>query len=509
VSLLLVTVSACASNVAFIDPDLSAATSRALTPVPSVPDYRGLWQSGQFQLEQAQTSTEIRRAISSLAAAKEKAPVDFWPINLDLAYAYYRIGQRELALGAMLNAAPHAQSIDLWANAALLAAENGDHALANAIVAEKLKDPGSIPDDGKETILWLQKLYAVQNLETLPGLPEVEGSFYCKADSSSEDDDTDGGDEGDGDGAWDFDFNDSKDQHDEAYASRESSHASFDPCDDKQILIDAFFIAQQSTKDAIVGVDLVSELEAQFGATLIDSSSQTIDGDLTKILSRSRYLKLKDVSIALSLASNSKSVGAIQSSLSISGTLGKPAKLFAGGEVVIIGTGDFGANQYEGDVGLTITITPTLITPDKVVMDVTAENSAIVSNSAFPSFQVLTTRKLNTETAASVGYAAPAIISNFSSEEVLTQGAGQAGLQHIPAIDLLTSQQSSILVKRENVLMLVVRPGWDRGGGAQNLRAQQVAAKRLGFGTLRNVRPRMLVLPYPRLTWPTTGELVH
>ncbi|HCJ62169.1 MAG TPA: hypothetical protein DHV49_05555, partial [Alphaproteobacteria bacterium] len=266
----------------------------------------------------------------------------------------------------------------------------------------------------------------------------------------------------------------------------------------KQVIIDAFFISQRRTENAVVGIDLVSKLQAQLGATLVDYNSESNNSDITKIISRSRFLRLQDISIALSLANDGNSAGAIQSSLSISSTLGKPAELFAGGEVFIIASTDSDSAQFKEDIGLNITVTPTVIATDKVVMTVQAENDTIVGNTALPSFQYLTTRKLSTKTAATMNYSVPAIVSNFSSDELLSEESGQTGLREIPLLEFITSERSKLYVQRENVLMLFVRPGWDNGQSNYKFNAQQNIARRLGLGALENIKPKNIPLPYPQ-----------
>jgi hypothetical protein len=280
-----------------------------------------------------------------------------------------------------------------------------------------------------------------------------------------------------------------------------------DPCDIKTVLIDAFVIKRRTIDNSKVGVDLVSLLQAQFGAVLVNYSLSDLDDGITSTLTtsknRSVNLSIPDVTTALSLASDGMSLDSIQASLSISASLGKQSKLFDGTEVYIVSTGD-GSGEFTKTIGLDLAITPEIISSEFSKIAIGVENGQFQTRQPSTGFQVLNTLKLTSQIVSVLEYGTPYILSNFTSNEASYGNQGQSFLRDIPVVKLFTNAETEVVIRKEIALMVVLNKGWSSplSSNSRLIQARN-ELRRIGVPIPAQFTQGRVVLPYPVLNKPS------
>ena len=473
----------------------------------------------------------LSAAVTLLRKSKEIAPDRFWPLDFYLGYAYGLQGKSQLSLQYFLQAAKLSGVTLAWENAALIASQNGDHLLAYSIYDYLRKHKSEKITEASAIYPWLDKAYGeTQRTKTSePSLSDADQKFYCKAkeetseEDTSEDNDSSTSSKNESDTAsldvdtgvpsMNFSFvkptpadEANKPKIEPARKEPVVQQELIDPCDIKTVLIDAFVIKRRTVDNSKIGIDLVSLLQAQFGAVLVNYSLSDIDDGLTSTLTtsknRSVNLSIPDVTTALSLASGGMSLDSIQASLSISASLGKQSKLFDGTEVYIVSTGD-GSGEFTKSIGLDLAITPEIISSEFSKIAIGVENGQFQTRQPSSSFQVLNTQKLTSEIVSVLEYGTPYILSNFTSNETSYGNQGQSFLRDIPIVKLFTNAETEVVIRKEIALMVVLNKGWSSplSSNSRLIQARN-ELRRIGIPIPGQFTQGRVVLPYPVLNKP-------
>jgi hypothetical protein len=474
----------------------------------------------------------LSAAVTLLRKSKEIAPDRFWPLDFYLGYAYGLQGKSQLSLQYFLQAAKLSGTTLAWENAALIASQKGHHLLAYSIYDYLRKHKSERITDASAIYPWLDKAYGgSQKTKTSePSLSDADQKFYCKVkeetseDDNSDDEDSSTSSKSESDTAslnvatgvpsMNFSFvkpdpasEENKDKTEQVRKDPVVQKELIDPCDIKTVLIDAFVIKRRTIDNSKVGVDLVSLLQAQFGAVLVNYSLSDLDDGITSTLTtsknRSVNLSIPDVTTALSLASDGMSLDSIQASLSISASLGKQSKLFDGTEVYIVSTGD-GSGEFTKTIGLDLAITPEIISSEFSKIAIGVENGQFQTRQPSTGFQVLNTLKLTSQIVSVLEYGTPYILSNFTSNETSYGNQGQSFLRDIPVVKLFTNAETEVVIRKEIALMVVLNKGWSSplSSNSRLIQARN-ELRRIGVPVPAQFTQGRVVLPYPVLNKPS------
>jgi hypothetical protein len=478
------------------------------------------------------SQNRLSAAVTLLRKLKEIAPDRFWPLDFYLGYVYGLQGKSQLSLQYFLQSAKLSGTTLAWENAALIASQKGDHLLAYSIYDYLRKYKSKEITDGSVIYSWLDKVYGGNQLTKTsePSMSDADQEFYCKAkEETSEDDKPDDEDSSSGGNkesdtaslnvdtgvpTMDFSFikpdpasEENKDKTEQVRKDPVVQKKLIDPCDIKTILIDAFVIKRRTLDSSKIGIDLVSLLQAQFGAVLVNYSRSELDDGITSTLTtsknRSVTLSIPDVTTALSLASDGMSLDSIQASLSISASLGKESKLFDGTEVYIVSTGD-SSGEFSKTIGLDLAITPEIISSEFSKIAIGVENTQLQTQQPSTSAQVLNTLNLTSQIVSVLEYGTPYILSNFTSNETIYGNQGQSFLRNIPIVKLFTNAEAEVVIRKEIALMVVLNRGWSSplSSNSRLIQARN-ELRRIGVPIPAQFAQGRVVLPYPVLNKPS------
>ena len=478
------------------------------------------------------SQNRLSAAVTLLRKLKESAPDRFWPLDFYLGYAYGLQGKSQLSLQYFLQSAKLSGTTLAWENAALIASQKGDHLLAYSIYDYLRKYKSKEITDGSVIYSWLDKVYGgnQQTKTSEPSMSDADQEFYCKAkEETSEDDKPDDEDSSSGGNkesdtaslnvdtgvpTMDFSFikpdpasEENKDKTEQVRKDPVVQKKLIDPCDIKTVLIDAFVIKRRTLDSNKIGIDLVSLLQAQFGAVLVNYSRSELDDGITSTLTtsknRSVTLSIPDVTTALSLASDGMSLDSIQASLSISASLGKESKLFDGTEVYIVSTGD-SSGEFSKTIGLDLAITPEIISSEFSKIAIGVENRQLQTRQPSTSAQVLDTLNLTSQIVSVLEYGTPYILSNFTSNETIYGNQGQSFLRNIPIVKLFTNAEAEVVIRKEIALMVVLNRGWSSplSSNSRLIQARN-ELRRIGVPIPAQFAQGRVVLPYPVLNKPS------
>jgi hypothetical protein len=478
------------------------------------------------------SQNRLSAAVTLLRKLKEIAPDRFWPLDFYLGYVYGLQGKSQLSLQYFLQSAKLSGTTLAWENAALIASQKGDHLLAYSIYDYLRKYKSKEITDGSVIYSWLDKVYGgnQQTKTSEPSMSDADQEFYCKAkEETSEDDKPDDEDSSSGGNkesdtaslnvdtgvpTMDFSFikpdpasEENKDKTEQVRKDPVVQKKLIDPCDIKTVLIDAFVIKRRTLDSSKIGIDLVSLLQAQFGAVLVNYSRSELDDGITSTLTtsknRSVTLSIPDVTTALSLASDGMSLDSIQASLSISASLGKESKLFDGTEVYIVSTGD-SSGEFSKTIGLDLAITPEIISSEFSKIAIGVENRQLQTRQPSTSAQVLDTLNLTSQIVSVLEYGTPYILSNFTSNETIYGNQGQSFLRNIPIVKLFTNAEAEVVIRKEIALMVVLNRGWSSplSSNSRLIQARN-ELRRIGVPIPAQFAQGRVVLPYPVLNKPS------
>ncbi|HAC57845.1 MAG TPA: hypothetical protein DCF73_05760, partial [Rhodobiaceae bacterium] len=274
-----------------------------------------------------------------------------------------------------------------------------------------------------------------------------------------DDDDDDDGDAHDlSDIKLDFSFID--DEGDERPATPAEAERLSALCERQNVIVDAYIIRRNGESASSAGIDLLSALELQFGAQLLDFTYSNPSGsnNSSSTLTSSVSVEIPDVTYALSIASDRRNFVTIDASPSIVARLGERSEIFDGTEVYIVASGDGGSGDFEKEIGVKMSIEPVVLTETSVTMTAGIEFSILDAEAASSAnFQSLNTDKLIFDINGTFPFGAAVLIGKLSSAVVKDAGSGQTGLSDLPGVGRLFGNDNASAASRDVLVLATVR----------------------------------------------------
>lgn len=394
---------------------------------------------------------------------------DFWPAWFYAGVVHDMLGNHEQAMNAFVQAAFIQDSAALWNAAAVAALRGGYEQMAYSLHMRALN--ARVPANDSIS-RYVQNAYAPGDAHrpvTRSEPSDLNGAkaeeFVCRAPEKNDQDDDDEDDDGDNGGSnlgamkLDFSFAD-KDNKGGKKTGRTNEDRITRDCEQQNVVVDAYVIRRNGESSSAVGIDLISALQIQFGAQLVDFtySNPSGSGNGTSGYTGSASVGIPDVTYALSLASDRQNFVTIDATPSIVARLGKKSEIFEGTEVYIVANGDSSSGEFEKEIGVKMSIEPTLLTESSVTLRAGVEFSLLsTGGEASTNFQTLNTDKLIFDVSGTFPFGAAVLIGKLSSAVVKENGSGQTGLSSVPLLGNLFSSQNSSSTNREVLVLATVR----------------------------------------------------
>lgn len=484
VALLFLSLSACISG-AQLEKNLQAVDG-FMEPGPSVPDlaleprsYESHYNRALALLHQKnRTDFELHLARVGFETAARLSR-DYWPAWFYAGMVHDMLGNYEQAMNAFVQAASITDNEALW-NAAALAALRGNYEQLAYSLHRRGNDARVKSSD---TIsLYMKAAYEAGDPArphtNVPPLNEVlEGveEFICRAPQKKNDDDEDDeGDDDDGSGynlsglELDFSFID-KDGEERPATAEEAGRLSA-KCEQQNVIVDAYIIRRNGESTSSAGIDLLSALQIQFGAQLLDFTYTNPSGgnNSTWTATSSATIEIPDVTYALSIANDRRSYVTIDASPSIVARLGETSQIFDGTEVYIVATGEGGSGDFEKEIGVKMSIEPHILTGSAVTMTAGIEFSTLeAEGAAGNNFRSLNTDKLIFDINGTFPFGAAVLIGKLSSSVVKDGESGQSGLRSVPGVRHLFGNETASASRRDVLVLAIVRQPATPGAALQ------------------------------------------
>ena len=406
---------------------------------------------------------------------------DYWPAWAYAGIVHDMLGNHEQAMNAFVQAAFIEDSATLWNAAALAALRGGYEQLAYSLHrrAQTARLQGEDSISGYMESAYRPGDAARPITRTAPsGSHGGDAAKYiCRAPEKDDDDDDDDDDYDDDDKKkkgtnlgnlnLDFDFIGA-----DRKAVTDAARADLD-CEQQNVVVDAYIIRRNGESASTVGIDLLSALQIQFGAQLVDFtySNPSGSGNASSSVSGSASVEIPDVTYALSLASDRQNFVTIDATPSIVARLGEKSQIFEGTEVYIIANGDSSSGEFQKEIGVKMSIEPVIVTESAVTLTAGVEFSLLnATSSPSDNFQMLNTDKLIFDISGTFPFGAAVLIGKLSSAVVKENGSGQTGLRSVPGLRNLFGEKNASSTSREVLVLATVRQPASLGKAALDSR---------------------------------------
>lgn len=454
-----------------------------VTPVPDLAgqprSYESHFQKGLNLLhKKKRTDFDLHLARVAFETAARLSR-DYWPAWVYAGIVHDMLGNYEQAMNAFVQAAFVTERADFWDAAGVAALRGGYEGLAFALHerGQEARVPGTGPVSAYMAAAYTNDGDAARpRTETEPDseFDESEEEFVCRAPEDEEDEDGDDEDEDEAEeeeesGGYnlsgmnlDFGFTEeaATESEDGPAVSAVDSQKILEDCEQQNVIVDAYIIRRNGNAAYASGIDLLSALEIQFGAQLIDftySRSSATDGT-SWTLDGGTSISIPDVTYALSIANDGQSFVTIDASPSIVARLGEESKIFDGTEVYIVASGESSAGDFEKEIGVKLAIEPDIMTESAVTLKAGVEFSILnAQNTGSVNFQSLNTDKLIFDINGTFPFGAAVLIGKLTSTVVRENTSGQTGLQSVPALGKLFGTDDATASSRDVLVLISVR----------------------------------------------------
>jgi len=412
-------------------------------------------------------------AMSDLADALMFRPDDV-PVLEAFSYAAYRAGRPDIAAGVLARIEQSGRPVPplVWRNLAMSEAALGDQAAAS-VALEHYRDSGAPAADvsflGQRLKEW-QLLRDADEGHVIPVQFTVSGganpiaNFPNGAPTGSQASVTSGVESSSATGVA---------------ALKEADRTTAAGTEDKMVVIDVVMISTIETIGTTRGVNLLSGLNLQFGGATaaggvlpgysIVNQATSGAGSTTSIV---RALTIPSVTYTLNILNANSQHSEVLSRPTLVGLAGKESNFFsgveltaaavAGGGTVSAGGVSIGGGQainVEKEIGVKLGVVPTVLGDGRLKLAVTFERTFLEA----PSDDVNFTFKLETDkdtinANVIMRYGETLILGGLSEKEVQNTRNGVPGLQDVPGLQYLFSNEAKSDYQKSTLMLLTPRP---------------------------------------------------
>jgi tetratricopeptide (TPR) repeat protein len=246
------------------------------------------------------------------------------------------------------------------------------------------------------------------------------------------------------------------------------------PCPDgpqpRMVLLDTAIIRSQDLATTSYGVNLLGALSVYAtGSRIFGSAAATADG-ATGTTGRSFSLNLGSspaanyISYALDIANVFSSRNELLSRPTLIALDRLPSTFFSGAVVTlgIAGSANMGSTISDKPIGVSLSITPTVVDDDTVNLNVKVARAALTGSpiGASSTFsQSLATTRTQVQASVSVRFGETIVVSGLTENEETFSQSGVPVLKEIPLLQWLFDRQSSMRVRTSILVAITPRRG--------------------------------------------------
>lgn len=268
-----------------------------------------------------------------------------------------------------------------------------------------------------------------------------------------------------------------------ALRARLRDHDAPAPVDAGNVSIDAYVIRQSRDANSSAGINLLSALELQFGATLINTDYAT-EGDAPTVRNtqRSFEVSIPTVSYALNMASTARNAFSIEASPSVVAVEGRTSRFFEGANVLIVPGGDE-TEPLERDIGIDLRVTPNEIGEAHIDLTAVLELSTLSGStigSGAGSATVVQTEKTSAEASARIPFGRAIALGSGATMTLRDARGGTTGLGDAPGLGRVFGNEQASAKRNDVLVLLTARRGIDHDARD---RVDDAALSRQLFGT--------------------------
>lgn len=231
---------------------------------------------------------------------------------------------------------------------------------------------------------------------------------------------------------------------------------------DGNVSIDAYVIRQSRDSASTAGINLLSALQLQFGATLLNADyAREDDGPTSKATERSFEVSIPTVNYALNVATTSHNTFSIEASPSVVAKEGQTSRFFEGSNVLIVPAGDE-TEPLERDIGIDLTVTPNEITDDYIDLTTVLDLSNLSGTTlGGGNATVVQTDKTTAEASVRLPFGRAIALGSGATMTVRDSDSGVTGLGDAPLVGNLFSGEQASAKRNDVLVLLTVRRGMD------------------------------------------------
>ncbi len=243
----------------------------------------------------------------------------------------------------------------------------------------------------------------------------------------------------------------------------------------KMLVTDVVIINSIENAQTSSGVNLLNGLTLQFGNTTnsldayfsgninqsyVDADS---DGVLDSAATQDRFVQaitIPAITYSLNIANANSTRNEILARPSLVAYEGKESQFFSGNiiQAGAVGSGDDSEISIEDDIGITLKITPEIVTNDIVKLNVEAERTFLVTPSSSVNFTYQINRsKTSVKSTVTMRRGDTLILSGLSEKETENVRDGVPFLQDIPGVQYFFSKKTTKDVNKSVLILITPR----------------------------------------------------
>ena len=226
------------------------------------------------------------------------------------------------------------------------------------------------------------------------------------------------------------------------------------------VSIDAYVIRQSRDASSTAGINLLSALQLQFGATLINADfTSEDDGPTVENTQQSFEVSIPTVNYALNVANSAHSTFSIEASPSVVAVVGKTSRFFEGANVLIVPNGDE-TEPLERDIGIDLKVTPNEIADDYIDLTAVLDLSNLSGSTlGGGDATVIQTDKTTAEASARIPFGRAIALGSGATMTLRDADNRVPGLGDVPALSTLFGTQQASARRNDVLVLLTARRG--------------------------------------------------
>lgn len=268
-------------------------------------------------------------------------------------------------------------------------------------------------------------------------------------------------------------------------------------CQDLNIVAKVYFVRRYSSDNVTRGTDFFNELSVKLGAEKTFEWVKPGDSSILTEVS----LSVPEIQYAVRLTpQNVNSSFYVNAAPSIITSLGENSEIREGTNLTILYNSEGYTDDFTAEIGMMLSMTPEVATPENVKLRLTFELSSINALEPSQNAQILDVSSNTFTVAGYFPYGKPVVLGTISSGSQKYNSSGQVGFRRLPVVGGFFGKSQDIRVTSDTlVLGILSEPSAFRGSREQRVLAA-MRAKGVNSPTEEKIMRRQIIHLAPDLT---------